>query len=48
MKADAKTEAAVMNVLKQYIEAYAKRDLDAFLALFCVLDMQQKSVLFHL
>jgi len=34
MKADPKTEAAVMNVLKQYVEAYAKRDLDGLLVLF--------------
>jgi len=34
MKADAKTEAAVMNVMNQLTEAYAKRDLDAVLALF--------------
>ncbi len=34
MKADPKTEAAVMNVMNQLIEAYAKRDLDAALALF--------------
>lgn len=34
MKADPKTEAAVMNVMDQLIEAYTKRDLDAALALF--------------
>jgi len=34
MKADPKTEAEVMNVVNQYIEAYAKRDLDAVLAVF--------------
>ena len=34
MKADAKTEAAVMNVMNQMAEAYAKRDLGAALALF--------------
>ena len=34
MKADAKIEAEVMAVMKQYNEAYAKRDMDAVLALF--------------
>lgn len=34
MKADPKTEAAVMNVMNQMTEAYAKRDLDALLALW--------------
>jgi ketosteroid isomerase-like protein len=34
MKADAKTEAAVMNVMNQSMEAFAKRDLDALLALY--------------
>ena len=34
MKADAKAEAEVMAVMKQYNEAYAKRDMDAVLALF--------------
>lgn len=34
MKADPKTEAEVMNVVNQYIEAHAKRDLDAVLAVF--------------
>ena len=34
MKADPKTEAAVMNVVKQGFEAFTKRDLDAVLAFF--------------
>lgn len=34
MKADAKTEAEVMAVFNQLIEAFAKRDLDSGLALF--------------
>ena len=34
MKADPKTEAAVMTVMNQSIEAFAKRDLDALLALY--------------
>ena len=34
MKAGPKTEAAVMNVMNQHVEAYAKRDLDALLSLF--------------
>ena len=34
MGADPKTEAAVMNVMKQFVEAFAKRDLDALLALY--------------
>ncbi len=34
MKADAKTEAAVMEVMNRYIETYAKRDLSGALALF--------------
>jgi uncharacterized protein (TIGR02246 family) len=33
VKADPKTEAAVMNVMNQFSEAFAKRDLDALLAL---------------
>ena len=33
MKADPKIEAAVMNVMNQFAEAFAKRDLDASLAL---------------
>jgi uncharacterized protein (TIGR02246 family) len=32
MKADPKTEAAVMNVVRQWFEAFAKRDIDAVLA----------------
>lgn len=34
MKADTQTEAEVMGVLKQYNEAYAKRDLEGILGLF--------------
>ena len=34
MKADAKTEAAVMAVMNKFIEAFEKRDLDSGLALF--------------
>jgi ketosteroid isomerase-like protein len=34
MKADSKTEAAVMSVINQLIEAFNKRDLDSGLALF--------------
>ncbi len=34
MKADAKTEAEVMAVLNQLIEAYKKQDLDGILALY--------------
>ena len=34
MRADHKTEAAVMNVLKQGFEAFIKKDLDAVLAFF--------------
>jgi len=34
VKADPKTEAAVMNVMNQFSEAFAKRDLDALLALY--------------
>jgi len=34
MKADTKTEAAVMAVMNQLIEAFTKRDLDGALALF--------------
>ena len=34
MRADPKTEAAVMNVVKQGFEAFTKRDLDAVLAFF--------------
>ncbi|MFO0794669.1 MAG: nuclear transport factor 2 family protein [Candidatus Brocadiaceae bacterium] len=34
MKADAKTEAAVIAVLSKFAEGYAKRDLEAVLALF--------------
>jgi len=34
MKADPKTEAAVMNVMTQFAEAFSKRDLNASLALF--------------
>ena len=34
MKADPKTEAPVMNVVKQCFEAFAKRDLNACLAFF--------------
>jgi uncharacterized protein (TIGR02246 family) len=33
MKADPKTEAAVMNVMTQFAEAFSKRDLNASLAL---------------
>lgn len=33
MKADPKTEAAVMNVMNQFAEAFSKRDLNASLAL---------------
>jgi uncharacterized protein (TIGR02246 family) len=34
MRADPKTEAAVVNVVKQSLEAFTKRDLDAVLAFF--------------
>jgi uncharacterized protein (TIGR02246 family) len=34
MKADPKTEAEVMNAIKQCFEAFAKRDLNAMLAFF--------------
>jgi len=34
MKADSKTEAAVMTIMNQFAEAFTKRDLDAALALF--------------
>ena len=34
MKADAKTEAAVMDVAKQCFEAFVNRDLDGFLSFF--------------
>ena len=34
MKADAKTEAEIMAVLNQLIEAYKKQDLDGALALY--------------
>jgi uncharacterized protein (TIGR02246 family) len=34
MKADTKTEDAVMDVLKQSFEAFGRRDLDALLAFF--------------
>jgi uncharacterized protein (TIGR02246 family) len=34
MRADPKTEAAVINVVKQGFEAFTKRDLDAVLAFF--------------
>jgi uncharacterized protein (TIGR02246 family) len=34
MKADPKTETVVMNVIKQGLEAFAKRDIDAALAFF--------------
>ena len=34
MRADPKTEAAVMNIVKQGFEAFTKRDLDAVLAFF--------------
>ena len=34
MRADAKTEAEVINVVKQCFEAFTKRDLDACLAFF--------------
>jgi hypothetical protein len=34
MKADQKTEATVMSVMNQLIEAFDKRDLDSGLALF--------------
>jgi len=34
MRADPKTEAAVVNVVKQGFEAFTKRDLDAVLAFF--------------
>jgi len=33
MKADSKTETAVMNVMNQFAEAFAKRDLNAVLSL---------------
>jgi ketosteroid isomerase-like protein len=33
MKANGKTEAAVMKVVNQLVEAYARRDIDALLAL---------------
>ena len=34
MKADAQTESAVMSVLERFAENYAKRDLEALLALY--------------
>jgi uncharacterized protein (TIGR02246 family) len=34
MRADPKTEAAVVNIVKQSLEAFTKRDLDAVLAFF--------------
>ena len=34
MKADVKTEAEVMNVMSQSMEAFVKRDLDALLAIY--------------
>ena len=34
MKADPKTEAAVMKIVKQWFEAFVKRDIDAVLAFF--------------
>jgi hypothetical protein len=34
MRADSKTEAAVMNVVQRSLEAYVKRDIDAVLAFF--------------
>ncbi len=34
MRADPKTEAAVLNIVKQCFEAFTKRDLDAVLAFF--------------
>jgi len=34
MRADPRTEAAVVNVVKQSLEAFTKRDLDAVLAFF--------------
>ena len=34
MKADAGTEAAVMKVVRRYIDSYAKRDLKGVLSLF--------------
>jgi len=34
MKADVKTEAEVMNVMSQSMEAFVKRDLDALLSLY--------------
>jgi len=34
MKADAKTEAEVMNVMSQSMEAFVRRDLDALLSLY--------------
>jgi len=37
MRADTKTEAAVMNIAKQCFEAFTKKDLDAILA-FCAPD----------
>jgi ketosteroid isomerase-like protein len=37
MKADPKTEAAVMNIVKQCFEAFTKKDLDAILT-FCAPD----------
>ena len=37
MRADPKTESAVMNIVKQCFEAFTKKDLDAILA-FCAPD----------
>ena len=34
MKADPKTEAAVMSVVKRWFEAFAKRDIDGVMAFF--------------
>jgi len=34
MRADPKTEAAVVNIVKQGLEAFTKKDLDALLAFF--------------
>ena len=34
MKADRKTEKTVMNVVKQWFEAFVKRDIDAVIAFF--------------
>ena len=36
MRADSKTEAAVVNIVKQGFEAFTKKDLDAVLAFFAL------------